>query len=96
MTPTHAVVSRSNRPQELPTQKSNEQTADPAAQARQRLSQSPYRELKNVSCGTNEGVLVLRGKVSSFYLKQLAQELVRRTDGVGAIVNQLEVDGLPI
>ena len=34
-----------------------------------------------MSCEFGEGVLVLRGQVSTFYLKQVAQTLVREVDG---------------
>jgi osmotically-inducible protein OsmY len=46
---------------------------------------------RQVFCENHEGVLVLRGRVSSFYEKQLAQEAVRKLDGVDQIVNQIEV-----
>ncbi len=64
---------------------------DPAVRAWKRLSESPYRELQRVTCNTRNGVLVLKGRVSSFYLKQLAQEIARQADGVQTIANQLEV-----
>lgn len=60
---------------------------------RQMLQQSSYREVRMVSCSFHEGVAVLRGKVSSFYFKQAAQELVRRLDGVDQVVNLLSVRG---
>jgi hypothetical protein len=34
---------------------------------------------------------MLRGNVTSYYLKQLAQESVRTLDGVAEVVNLLEV-----
>lgn len=39
-------------------------------------------------CG---GQVVIRGRVKTFYQKQVAQELVRRIDGVQTVINQLEV-----
>jgi hypothetical protein len=47
--------------------------------------------LHGVSCRMVEGKVVLSGKVRSFYLKQLAQEILRKVDGIGSIDNQLEV-----
>ena len=38
-----------------------------------------------------EGRVVLRGIVKSYFHKQMAQEIVRRVEGVGQIENQLEV-----
>lgn len=36
-------------------------------------------------------MLYLEGKVPSFYLKQTAQSLLQSIDGVGRVVNRLEV-----
>ncbi|RIK73253.1 MAG: hypothetical protein DCC68_25240 [Planctomycetota bacterium] len=47
--------------------------------------------LDNVSCHSVDGKVVISGKVRSFYLKQLAQEILRKIDGIGAIENRLEV-----
>ena len=65
----------------------------PAVQteAQSRLRKSAYHELRLVSCDFHEGVLTLRGRISSFYLKQVAQTLVRELDGVEEINNRLEV-----
>jgi len=61
------------------------------AEAQLRLRTSGYRQLQLVSCEFHEGVLTLRGEVSSFYLKQLAQTFTCGLDGVGEINNRLEV-----
>jgi osmotically-inducible protein OsmY len=55
------------------------------------LRRNPYLALKNVSCDCRDGVLVLRGCLPSYYLKQIAQETVARLAGVRAIDNQIEV-----
>lgn len=62
-----------------------------ALHARQRLADSPYAESRCVSCSSRDGALVLRGRVATFYLKQLAQETVCRGNGFTRIVNLLEV-----
>jgi osmotically-inducible protein OsmY len=59
--------------------------------AEDRLQHCPYLELRNVFCSFHEGVLTLRGRVSSFYMKQLAQTLVGGLAGVMELNNQLEV-----
>jgi osmotically-inducible protein OsmY len=64
-------------------------------EAQSRLRNSGYHELYLVSCDFHEGVLTLRGRVSSFYLKQVAQELIRRLDGVGEVNNHLVVVAPP-
>ena len=61
------------------------------AEAQSRLRKSHYHELRFVSCEFHEGVLTLRGRVSSYHLKQLAQELIRRLDGAEEVNNRLEV-----
>jgi osmotically-inducible protein OsmY len=64
-----------------------------AAQAR--LMRSPYLELHHVLCEFHEGILTLRGCVSCYHLKQVAQSAVRRLDGVAEIDNQLDVAPFP-
>jgi len=55
------------------------------------LKDSPHSLGGNVM-GTNAaGVVVLEGRVETFYHKQVAQELLRKLDGVERIVNLLEV-----
>jgi len=56
------------------------------------LRSSPYGVLGWVSCECYDGVLFLRGSLSSFYHKQLAQEAVARVNGVTQVVNEIEVD----
>jgi osmotically-inducible protein OsmY len=55
------------------------------------LRQAPYMELRHVTCEFHEGILTLRGSVSSFYMKQLAQTVVRSLDGVERLLNRVEV-----
>jgi hypothetical protein len=55
------------------------------------LRSNPYLALKNVSCDWLDGVLVLRGCLPSYYLKQLAQEAVASQAGVERIDNQIRV-----
>ena len=59
--------------------------------ARGRLSRSCYRQIRQVTCRYHEGVLFLHGQLSSYYLKQIAQETVRDLEGVEEIVNYIEV-----
>ena len=65
------------------------------AEAQFQLRKSGYHELHLVWCDFHEGVLTLRGRVSSFYLKQVAQELIRRLDCVEEVNNRLEVAAPP-
>ena len=59
--------------------------------AKRRLLKCSYRPVQLVACEYHEGILVLRGHVSSFFHKQLAQEAVRDVVGVDKVVNVIEV-----
>jgi osmotically-inducible protein OsmY len=59
--------------------------------AERRLRSNPYLALKNVSCDSLDGRLILRGCVPSYYLKQIAQQAVASLEGVERIDNQIEV-----
>lgn len=52
----------------------------------------PHLKRRNLRFETQQGHVVLRGIVNSYYQKQLAQETVRRLAGVDSIENHLEVD----
>jgi osmotically-inducible protein OsmY len=64
---------------------------EPARLAESRFRGSSYPELRRVRCDFHEGVLTLRGKVSTFYTTQLAQALAARIPGVEEVVNRIEV-----
>lgn len=55
------------------------------------LSRSPYLSPRDVRVEAIEGVIRLQGAVRSFFQKQMAQELIRRLDGVERIENHLQV-----
>lgn len=63
-----------------------------AAIVRARLQASAYGEVRSLTCVHHEGILVLRGRVSTYYHKQLAQEAVRHLAGVEAVINTVEVE----
>ncbi|HKB39824.1 MAG TPA: BON domain-containing protein [Gemmataceae bacterium] len=60
-------------------------------QAESRLRSNSYLALKNVSCEYDGGRLILRGCLPTYYLKQIAQEVVAGVTGVTEIVNQINV-----
>ena len=63
-----------------------------AQAARKRLRGSPYPTVQRLLCECDErGVLFLRGRLPSFYHKQLAQAAVADLQGVRQIVNGTEV-----
>jgi len=63
-------------------------------QVRGALSKNPYLSSRHVQIEAADGNVRLEGTVSSFYQKQMAQELARRVDGVERVENQLQVNWL--
>lgn len=55
------------------------------------LEQNPHVPHRNLRFETNDGHVVLKGVVRSFYQKLMAQEALLRIEGVEQVENQLEV-----
>jgi osmotically-inducible protein OsmY len=55
------------------------------------LNRSPYIPARKLRVEAADGQVRIEGTVSSFFQKQMAQEVVRRMDGVERVVNQLQV-----
>jgi osmotically-inducible protein OsmY len=55
------------------------------------LQMSGYADLRGLRCDSEDGVITLRGRVRSFFLKQMAQTVVARVEGVTGINNSLQV-----
>lgn len=86
------VTSRETAPQRVTVAiSSGPGHGDFAAAVQQRFAASSHFELRSVTCEQRVGVLVLRGRVSSYYQKQLAQEVVRQIAGLLTIQNAVEV-----
>ena len=64
---------------------------DVTERARERLRGSPYMPVRSLCCEFDRGVLRLRGSLSSFYQKQLAQEAVAGLNGVEEVLNEVAV-----
>jgi osmotically-inducible protein OsmY len=60
--------------------------------AEDHLRHNPYTEGGKVSCHCESGVLVLQGRLSSYYHKQRAQEAVKELAGVAQVDNRIQVD----
>jgi osmotically-inducible protein OsmY len=56
------------------------------------LTTNPHVPSHQVRIEAEDGCVVLKGNVSSFFVKQMAQEAVRRVDGVQRIDNLLQVN----
>lgn len=55
------------------------------------LTKSPYTPGDRFRVEAADGAVRLHGKVTTFFEKQMAQEVVRRLDGVQQVENLLEV-----
>ena len=64
---------------------------DVQPRAQTALATSPIHELRDLEVEQQNGKLVIRGAVSSFYHKQLAQEVVRAVCREIELVNSVRV-----
>jgi len=55
------------------------------------IKNSPHISQRELTIRVEKDRVVLSGTVESYYQKQIAQETVRRVDGVQSIDNRLEV-----
>lgn len=55
---------------------------------------NPHLTRHRVFCQEESGIVVLHGRVGSFFQKQMAQETLKRLDGVEKVINELQVDWL--
>ncbi len=55
------------------------------------LRQDHILRCHNISCQSYEGILILRGCVATYYMKQLIQTLAAQVEGVQQIDNRVEV-----
>lgn len=55
------------------------------------LERNPYISGRSLFFETADGRVVLKGVVRSYFQKQMAQEAIRRLDGVQEIRNELQV-----
>jgi osmotically-inducible protein OsmY len=55
---------------------------------------NPHLAGHQVFCSEEGGTVILHGRVRSYYQKQMAQEVLRKLEGVERIVNDLQVDWL--
>lgn len=78
------------------SQNGAESTQSHAEAVAQRIStafrESPYRDLRGLECDSSQGELTVRGRVPSFYLKQLALFTVQRIDGATPVNILIEVE----
>lgn len=72
---------------------SNSTTADKPLieRASEAVLKAPHLLGQRLRCEAHDGQVTLHGVVSSYFQKQMAQETIRRVDGVTEIHNLLEV-----
>ena len=80
-----------NDRQEAPSAAARSREEAVAAAAEAQLRHSAYIGLRDVRCRYHRGRLTLQGRVSRYYLKQVAQSLVGRLTEVVDIDNRLDV-----
>ncbi|HUT89782.1 MAG TPA: BON domain-containing protein [Thermoguttaceae bacterium] len=71
-----------------------EREIEAAAQAR--LRESSELAEHPITCEFREGTLTLRGRVSTYFLKQTARSLAQRVRGVRTVDNRIDVIPVPI
>ncbi|MCE9603799.1 MAG: BON domain-containing protein [Planctomycetia bacterium] len=59
--------------------------------AQSALATSPHLSRRHFKLEARAGKLIVRGTVDSYYQKQMAQEALRKVDGVETIENHLQV-----
>jgi hypothetical protein len=67
------------------------QGPETSEEAESRLRRSGYLAMRHLSCAFRAGVLTLRGRLPSYYLKQVALAVVTTVEGVERIDDQIEV-----
>ncbi len=55
------------------------------------LERNPYVSRRNLRFEARDGRVVIKGVVNSYFQKQMAQEALRKVEGVREIANELEV-----
>ncbi|MBW3542992.1 MAG: BON domain-containing protein [Planctomycetes bacterium] len=61
------------------------------ATLRRSLEEAGYSPLRGVRVAASDGCVTLSGRVPTWYMKQVAQEIALGADGVTALANDLEV-----
>ncbi len=66
--------------------------APPTTRAQSLLAESAQHELRRLSITETSEMLLIEGHVTRFYLKQLAQEVVRSATDGRRLINRVSVD----
>jgi hypothetical protein len=58
------------------------------------LHSSSYTTLRRLRCEVTDAVVIVHGILPSYYLKQVAQSIVLRLEGIDGVMNLVEVRGI--
>ena len=75
----------------IPTKECSPRCANITHEARIQLRRSSYLAMRGVSCEVQAGTARLHGRLSTYFLKQVAQTIVAGVEGVRMVANQIEV-----
>lgn len=67
-----------------------------ACRVAEALRKNAHHGLTYVTCEIREGMAILHGKVPRYYLKQMAQEIAKNSEGVDSVVNRIQVETEPL
>lgn len=91
----HPALTDSRLPENVVHSMSNAELQDEKTSLDEQVStalrQNPYLQARSLRFETSAGRVTLRGQVTSWYQKQMAQEMLLRLDGVDRVENHLEV-----
>ncbi len=76
---------------EMPPFESERVARDALKSIRTALRATGYNEMTQLEVEIEDGVVTLFGSVSTYYLKQLAQEMARTQSGVRRVINTVIV-----
>ena len=82
------LTSRTSTLSKAPLPPSDEEIRE---RAEKLLAEHPYRAVQYVACEFHDGSLILKGRVPSYHLKQMAQAAVTELCTVARIENRIEV-----
>jgi hypothetical protein len=85
------AVFQAGRPSPDPLNESRAAAQSVRSVAQRALNESGFPSLRQVACEMHRDTIVLHGKVSSYHLKQLAQEIVQQLPQVQQVENRLDV-----
>ncbi len=58
---------------------------------REQLSHSPFVALRRLTFRISQGILILNGRVPTFYTKQVALSLASTIEGVEMVIDEIQV-----